>query len=82
MKRSQELTVQDLEKALDDRFREIGMLTKYLVETEAALSAEREKHAISKEALEEALSGYQEMLESTSWKLTSPLRRVVTAFRG
>lgn len=76
---------EELESALDARYREIGMLTKYLAETEDALAEERAAHAATRAALEQAefaSQSYHELIQSTSWRLTAPLRAVMSRLRS
>ena len=67
------------------RFREIGMLTRSLIEAEDAIEQERRAHEATRAALEtaefNASQGYQEMLQSTSWRVTAPLRWISTKVR-
>lgn len=85
MTKTRQRTIEELETALDARYREIGMLTKYLAETEDALAAERAAHEESRKALEQAelaSQSYHEIVQSTSWRLTAPLRAVMSRLRS
>jgi len=67
------------------RFRETGILTRSLIEAEDALEREREDHARTREALtraEYASVSYQEVIASSSWRLTAPLRWTISKLRG
>ena len=61
------------------RFREIGMLTRALLDMEEALKRERESHQETRiELATSKLSSkkYESIISSTSWRITAPLRWV------
>lgn len=63
----------------DRLLREIGFLTKALVEVEDFLALERDAHKTTMNKLSH-LQNYEQrylnVINSTSWKITSPLRSV------
>jgi hypothetical protein len=66
------------------RIREIGMLTRALLEAEDALERERSAHQQTRAEMaqhEMAASNYAEILQSTSWRVTAPMRWVITKLR-
>ncbi|MFK7940771.1 MAG: hypothetical protein AB8B82_15420 [Roseovarius sp.] len=84
MQQNKDSEMQQHTAALEARFREIGMLTKSLIETQAELEQERAAHAETRRALEAAefaSRSYYEVVESTSWRLTAPLRTVMGKLR-
>ncbi|QGX96765.1 hypothetical protein EI983_00145 (plasmid) [Roseovarius faecimaris] len=84
MAKIKEPGIAELEAALQDRYREIGMLTKYLAETQDALAEERAAHAQTREALEIAelaSRSYHEVIQSTSWRMTAPLRAIMSRLK-
>lgn len=63
------------------RFKEIGMLTRALLDAESRLEREINEHKVTRAALARAKHGdlrYLEILSSTSWRITAPLRWIST----
>jgi hypothetical protein len=61
------------------RFREIGMLTRALLDTEEALKRERESHQMTRSEFATSKlfrKKYESIVSSTSWRITAPLRAV------
>lgn len=68
----------------DRLLREIGFLTKTLVEVEDSLALEQDAHktALKKLAnLQDYEQRYLNIMNSTSWKVTSPLRTIALYLR-
>lgn len=66
------------------QIREIGILTCALLDAEDALEQERAAHAATRAEMvqyETAMAHYAQMLQSTSWRVTAPMRWVVTKLR-
>ncbi|MEP3394132.1 MAG: hypothetical protein ABJN34_16715 [Litoreibacter sp.] len=67
-----------------EQTREIGMLTSALLEAEDALEREQAAHAALRGEIyqyENAARNYAEILHSTSWRVTAPMRWAVNKIR-
>lgn len=71
---SLDATIKDLEKKLADRFKEVSKITEILLSSQSALDSEK----AARKASEDHAAA---LLSSTSWRLTAPLRKIVTFIR-
>lgn len=78
------LKLERSEAAPAAQIREIGMLTRALLDAEVALEREQVAHAALRNAMSEyegAAGNYAEILQSTSWRVTAPMRWAITKMR-